>query len=147
MQNNLMGWRSDVNSVYSLTYFFPIRLTVGDDLTNTSRLDTSSYLKLRINPKFYLRQHSPSTSNRYKMLVLIYTTLHWTDPLVFANNWQQATTSIRDSMASDFQPTSSAYLQLSNVSAPLMRTALTHVNLPSLTSDNYRHTWQFMYES
>ncbi|CAJ1991381.1 protein kinase [Leishmania donovani] len=66
------------------------------------------------------------------------------DPLVLSNSWGQPSVS-NDSIYSIFTTVPVTYLKASNISDPLMRAALQHVDLAALQHEGYRRSVDFEY--
>ncbi|CBZ29239.1 hypothetical protein, unknown function [Leishmania mexicana MHOM/GT/2001/U1103] len=66
------------------------------------------------------------------------------DPLVLSNSWGQPSVS-NDSIYSIFTAVPVTYLKASNISDPLMRAALKHVDLAALQEEGYRRSVNFEY--
>ncbi|GET91186.1 hypothetical protein, unknown function [Leishmania tarentolae] len=67
------------------------------------------------------------------------------DPLVLSNSWGQPSVS-NDSIYSIFTAGPVTYLKASNISNPLMRAALQHVDLAALQHEGYRRSVDFEYD-
>ncbi|KAG5495914.1 hypothetical protein JIQ42_02791 [Leishmania sp. Namibia] len=78
------------------------------------------------------------------MVAFINQSLADNDPLVLSNSWGQPSVS-DDSIYSIYPTASVTYLRTSNISDPLMRAALQHVDLASLQQQGYRRTVGFEY--
>ncbi|CAJ1986435.1 protein kinase [Leishmania donovani] len=80
----------------------------------------------------------------FLLAVFINQSLADADPLIMSNNWGQQT--VHDNIIfpfSEHAPT--AYLKSSNVSHPLMREALKHVDLSRMRDPGYKHSVDFRY--
>ncbi|CBZ24100.1 putative protein kinase [Leishmania mexicana MHOM/GT/2001/U1103] len=81
----------------------------------------------------------------FLLAVFINQSLADADPLIMSNNWGQQT--VHDNIifpSSEHAPT--AYLKSSNVSHPLMREALKHVDLSRMQDPGHKHSVDFRYK-
>ncbi|KPA78811.1 putative protein kinase [Leptomonas pyrrhocoris] len=102
------------------------------------------YVGVRVNGAGLLLTRTASSLTNITAAIFINATLTDEDPSVMSNNWGQQ--SVNDTeILSHLEDSHVRYLKVSNVSNPLMRAALRHVDLKALQQEGCNRTVDFQY--
>ncbi|KAL7701383.1 protein kinase-like protein [Lotmaria passim] len=109
---------------------------------------SSSYLndfaQVRIDGSALLSIAKYMSARGARAVILVNQSLHTSDPLIFSTNYGQTAvnnTNVYSASADD----TVTYLKTSEVSDPLMRAALKHVNFKAMQQEGYERTTEFYY--
>ena len=136
-------WSMPSTQPNNLYHTFPLML-LGESVPHSSTVRLSDFSQTRIDGNMLLNTSlltEPGVTTR--AMVLINQSLDLDDPKVLSNNWGQET--VRLPTYSLVVMTNTTYLKVSNISDPLMREAVRHVDLKALQHNGYNVTTVFRY--
>ncbi|KPA78814.1 hypothetical protein ABB37_05906 [Leptomonas pyrrhocoris] len=108
------------------------------------KINVTDYVDVRVDGSTLLATSNTTSTTQVTAAIFINATLTDDDPQVMSDTWGQA--SVNDTeMLTTYEENQMSYLKVSNISDPLMRAALTHVNLAALQQEGHSQTKDFQY--
>ena len=136
-------WNTPPSQPSFMYLTFPV-FFLGRSLLRKKYVDAHDYVQVRVDGSALLRSLSPSgPALLSRVMVLANRTLNSSDPIVLSNNWRQV--EIHNASYAIAVNTNTTYLKVSNISDPLMREAVRHVDLKALQHNGYNVTTVFRY--
>ncbi|KAG5472073.1 hypothetical protein CUR178_02741 [Leishmania enriettii] len=136
-------WIFPVSMPHLLCYVLPLGF-LARGRKDISSAHYTDFTQVHLDGSRLLLDYDFVEARGLSMVAFINQSLADDDPLVLSNSWGQPSVS-DDSIYSIYPTASVIYLRTSNISDPLMRAALQHVDLASLQQQGYRHTVGFEY--
>lgn len=136
-------WSFARRSPHLLHFTFPSMLLYRSGEIPADK-DPSLFMRLIIDASRLLQIQSIDTTDTFASAIFTPDSLDLEDPLLMSNNWgQRAMNSTTIGMV--LHGVNARYLRVSNVSNPLMRAALKHVNLKAFKQRGYSSSADFTY--